>query len=283
MDTDYHSPTPLRAVFDGAKDFGLTEDEVWGTVDASMYEAGRCQRGRADRRAERSAGASRRLEAAARADRVGLTAWLTRCPGLVLARTPEHLVDRARRALPAGSAGCAREGLLRSSRLGRCRAGRACSYREAQSEGTNRFRSVAVVSPPRMTIAIGKVLDLGPKAPGHCQRHERQARGRRRHQDRRQPPVPAQHERGPKVSPSWRSRCWKWLIMRMPLRAAMPNTVRKPTSEPSDSTPSPSHTNTPAHQGHRQQHERQRRQAQAAERCPQQQEDQAIAAAIPNV
>ena len=45
MDTDYHSPTPLRAVFDGAKDFGLTEDEVWGTVDASMYEVGRCQRG----------------------------------------------------------------------------------------------------------------------------------------------------------------------------------------------------------------------------------------------
>ena len=31
---------------------------------------------------------------------------------------------------------------------------------------------------------------------------------------------------------------WKWLTIKIPLRAAIPNTARNPTSEPSDSTPS---------------------------------------------
>ena len=44
---------------------------------------------------------------------------------------------------------------------------------------------------------------------------------------------------GPKASPSSRSRCWKWLIIMMPLRATMPSTVKKPTSEPSEITPPP--------------------------------------------
>ena len=32
---------PLRAIFEGAKDFGLTEDEAWRAVDESLYEVGR--------------------------------------------------------------------------------------------------------------------------------------------------------------------------------------------------------------------------------------------------
>jgi Glutamine amidotransferase domain len=53
----------------------------------------------------------------------------------------------------------------------------------------------------------------------------------------------AQHQLRPELnSLSSRSRCWKWLSVRIPLRAAMPNTVRKPTIEPNDRMPSPSHT-----------------------------------------
>ena len=40
----------------------------------------------------------------------------------------------------------------------------------------------------------------------------------------------------PNSIPSSRSSCWKWLTIKMPLRAAMPNTARNPTSEPKDST-----------------------------------------------
>jgi hypothetical protein len=31
--------SPLQATFDAAKHFGLTEDEVWETVDERLYEA----------------------------------------------------------------------------------------------------------------------------------------------------------------------------------------------------------------------------------------------------
>ena len=79
---------------------------------------------------------------------------------------------------------------------------------------------------------------------------------------------------GPNGSPSLRSRCWKWLTIRMPFRAAMPNTVRKPTSEPSDRTPSPSHTaSAPPTSAIGSRQEREQRQAQAAERGLEQQED----------
>ena len=49
--------------------------------------------------------------------------------------------------------------------------------------------------------------------------------------------APRSTSAGPNASPSCVSRCRKWLIMMMPLRAAMPSTVRNPTSDPSDSTP----------------------------------------------
>jgi hypothetical protein len=35
------APTPsLKAIFDGAKDFGLTDEEAWQTVDETLCEAG---------------------------------------------------------------------------------------------------------------------------------------------------------------------------------------------------------------------------------------------------
>jgi hypothetical protein len=40
MDTDHFATPPLQAIFNGAKDFGLTEDEVWQTADECLYEAG---------------------------------------------------------------------------------------------------------------------------------------------------------------------------------------------------------------------------------------------------
>jgi hypothetical protein len=40
MDTDYAPTAPLQAIFEGAKQFGLTDDEVWQTVDDSLAEAG---------------------------------------------------------------------------------------------------------------------------------------------------------------------------------------------------------------------------------------------------
>lgn len=39
MDTDYYAIPPLRAIFDSAKHFGLTEDEAWQMVDECLYEA----------------------------------------------------------------------------------------------------------------------------------------------------------------------------------------------------------------------------------------------------
>ncbi|MGH2946127.1 MAG: hypothetical protein ACRDPC_07710 [Solirubrobacteraceae bacterium] len=40
MDADHLAIRPLQAVFGGAKAFGLTEAEVWQTVDECLYEAG---------------------------------------------------------------------------------------------------------------------------------------------------------------------------------------------------------------------------------------------------
>ena len=74
--------------------------------------------------------------------------------------------------------------------------------------------------------------------------------------------------------PSSVSSRWKWLIIRIPLRAAIPKTARKPTSEPSESSRPPSQTaSTPADQRHRQQQEGQQRQPEAAERRLQQEQD----------
>jgi hypothetical protein len=37
-----HTPIPpLQAIFDGARRFGLTEDEAWRVVDDSLAEVGR--------------------------------------------------------------------------------------------------------------------------------------------------------------------------------------------------------------------------------------------------
>jgi hypothetical protein len=40
MDTDYALMPPLQAIFDAAKHFGLTDDEVWQTLNESLCGAG---------------------------------------------------------------------------------------------------------------------------------------------------------------------------------------------------------------------------------------------------
>jgi hypothetical protein len=40
-DSDHTPIPPLQATFEGAKRFGLTEDEAWRAVDESLDEAGR--------------------------------------------------------------------------------------------------------------------------------------------------------------------------------------------------------------------------------------------------
>ena len=39
MDTNYSAIAPLQAMFDAAKQFGLTDDEVWQTVNDSLCGA----------------------------------------------------------------------------------------------------------------------------------------------------------------------------------------------------------------------------------------------------
>jgi hypothetical protein len=41
MDSEYTTMPPLQAIFDGAKRFGLTDEEVWRTVNESLYQVGR--------------------------------------------------------------------------------------------------------------------------------------------------------------------------------------------------------------------------------------------------
>jgi hypothetical protein len=40
FDTDYNEMPPLRTMVEGAKQFGLTDAEVLGAVDACVYELG---------------------------------------------------------------------------------------------------------------------------------------------------------------------------------------------------------------------------------------------------
>jgi hypothetical protein len=40
MDFDYPGAPTLQEIFEGAKDFGLTEDEIWRTVNQSQQWAG---------------------------------------------------------------------------------------------------------------------------------------------------------------------------------------------------------------------------------------------------
>jgi hypothetical protein len=40
MDPDSSAIPPLQAVFEGAKRFGLSDDEVWQTVNDSLHRAG---------------------------------------------------------------------------------------------------------------------------------------------------------------------------------------------------------------------------------------------------
>jgi hypothetical protein len=40
MDTSQHVVPNLQAVFDGAKHFGLSDREVWRTIDESLHRAG---------------------------------------------------------------------------------------------------------------------------------------------------------------------------------------------------------------------------------------------------
>jgi hypothetical protein len=41
MDPEYTAIPSLQAIFDGAKRFGLTDEEVWQTVNESLYQVGR--------------------------------------------------------------------------------------------------------------------------------------------------------------------------------------------------------------------------------------------------
>jgi hypothetical protein len=38
MYSDHTPMPPLRAIFEGAKEFGLTEDEAWWTVEDTLSE-----------------------------------------------------------------------------------------------------------------------------------------------------------------------------------------------------------------------------------------------------
>jgi hypothetical protein len=40
MDTTYQTMPSLRSIFDGAKSFGLSDDEVWRMANESMQAAG---------------------------------------------------------------------------------------------------------------------------------------------------------------------------------------------------------------------------------------------------
>ena len=40
MDLEQPAVPPLKAVFDGAKGFGLSDDEVWRAMDECLIEAG---------------------------------------------------------------------------------------------------------------------------------------------------------------------------------------------------------------------------------------------------
>ena len=40
MNSDHTPIPPLRAIFEGAKEFGLTEDEAWGTIEDTLYAVG---------------------------------------------------------------------------------------------------------------------------------------------------------------------------------------------------------------------------------------------------
>jgi hypothetical protein len=40
MDPDSSAVPPLHAIFDGARLFGLSDDEVWQTVDHSLHRVG---------------------------------------------------------------------------------------------------------------------------------------------------------------------------------------------------------------------------------------------------
>ena len=103
---------------------------------------------------------------------------------------------------------------------------------------TNRLSSVDVNSPPRMTTASGCSISCPGRVPSTTSGTSaspvasdviRIGASRSR--------APRSTSSRPNAIPSCSSRCWQWLISRIPLRAAMPNTVKKPTSEPSEMIP----------------------------------------------
>jgi hypothetical protein len=40
IDTQHNALPPLQAIFDAARHFGLTADEIWATLDESLSESG---------------------------------------------------------------------------------------------------------------------------------------------------------------------------------------------------------------------------------------------------
>jgi hypothetical protein len=40
LDPTYPAPPPLRAIFDGARRFGLTDEEAWDAFDVTLTEVG---------------------------------------------------------------------------------------------------------------------------------------------------------------------------------------------------------------------------------------------------
>ena len=104
---------------------------------------------------------------------------------------------------------------------------------------TNRFSRVEVIRPPTMTTASGCSISWPGELPAITSGTSASpvASVVMRIGESRSS-APRMTSSGPKASPSKRSRCWKWLIIRMPLRAAMPKTVKNPTSEPIERIPS---------------------------------------------
>ena len=109
----------------------------------------------------------------------------------------------------------------------------------------NRLRSVEVTRPPRMTTASGYSISWPGLLPAMTSgtRARPVVRAVIRIGASRSS-APRRTRARPNGSPSSSSRWRKWLTSMMPLRAAMPSTVTKPTSEPSDSTPPVSSTAT---------------------------------------
>src|SRR5215831_10394172 len=137
--------------------------------------------------------------------------------------------------LPSGWTRSARR--PRPSRSRRLRPNRR--YREGS---TSRLSRVEVARPPSTTTASGCSISCPGRSPSSTSgtRARPVASDVIRIGDSRSR-APRITSAVPNSMPSSCSRCCQWLISRMPLRAAMPNTVKKPTNDPREMIPPPAH------------------------------------------